>query len=73
MTAEEFAKRIDELRYELDDMDIIIRSLRKEWYEKGSYIPLLRLHAVSVRIGDLIEALDNLGEVEKDIIGGIKL
>lgn len=29
MTADELAKRIDELRYELDDIDIIIRSLRK--------------------------------------------
>lgn len=70
MTAEELAKRIGELRYELDDMGIIIRSLRKEWHEKGSYTSLLRLHTVSVRIGDLIEAFENLSKVELSIIGG---
>lgn len=70
MTADELAKRIDELRYELDDMDVIIRSLRKEWHEKGSYISLLRLHTVSVRISDLIEAFENLSKVELSIIGG---
>ena len=70
MTADELAKRIDELRYELDDMGIIIRSLRKEWHEKGSYISLLRLHTVSVRISDLIEAFEDLSKVELSIIGG---
>ena len=66
MTADELAKRIDEL----DDIDIIIRSLRKEWHEKGSYISLLRLHTVSVRIGDLIEAFEDLSKVELSIVGG---
>lgn len=70
MTADELAKKIDELRYELDDMDVIIRGLRKEWHEKGSYISLLRLHTVSVRISDLIEAFENLSKVELSIIGG---
>lgn len=71
MTPKELGKRINELRYQLDEMDIIMRCLRKEWYEKGSFISFLRLHTISVRISDLIEAFNKLTEVEIRIVGEI--
>lgn len=61
---------IDNLHYELEDVDLIIRRMRKEWFEKGSDISVLRLHILSMRIRDLLEALDNLSVVEKRLIGG---
>lgn len=73
MTLRELNTKIDNLRYELDEMNMIMRALRKEWYEKGSYISILKLHTICVGVVDLIEALDDLSECEKSIIGGIKL
>lgn len=65
MTADVVAERIDELRYVLDDVDTIIRGLRKEWFEKGNYISVLRL-----RVSDLLDALNDLTSVEMSILGG---
>lgn len=70
MTAEELAKRIDELRYQLEDVDSLMRGMSKEQYEKGGRISALRLHTVRISIFALMEALDNLSVVEKRILGG---
>lgn len=73
MVTKDIELKIDNLRYALDDVDLLMRRVRKECFEKGNYITVLRIHTLCIRLFDLIEALDNLGEVEKNIIGGIKL
>lgn len=73
MLTKDIELRLDNLRYALDDVDLLMRGVRKEYYEKRDYISVLRIHTLCIRLFDLIEALDNLGEVEKNIIGGIKL
>ena len=73
MVTKDIELKIDNLRYALDDVDLLMRRARKEWFEKGNYISVLRIHTFCIRIFDLIEALDNLTEIEKNIIGGIKL
>lgn len=70
MTSKDVIIKIENLRYALDDVDMLMRASRKEQYEKGSYISLLKLYIVSERISDLIEAFDNLTKDELSIIGG---
>lgn len=70
MTSKDVNIKIDNLLCALDEVDILLRGLRKECYEKCSYISLLRLHKVCICISDLIEALDNLSVIEKGLIGG---
>lgn len=71
MNLSEISDRVAKLRFELENVDFIIRGLRKKRFEKGSYISVLRLHTISMRIYDLVQALDHLSEVETNIIGGI--
>lgn len=61
---------IDNLRYALDDVDLIMRGVVNEYLKKGDNLSLMRLYTVYIRIGDLIEALSNLTVNEKAIIGG---
>ena len=63
---------IDNLRYALDDVELIMRGVVvvNDYLKKGDNLSLMRLHAVYIRIGDLIEALNNLTVDEKAIIGG---
>lgn len=73
MTSKDLVIKIDNLRYELDDVDVLMRSARKEAYEKGDYLSELRLHTVCVRLYDLLEALENLTVDAKRIIEGVDL
>lgn len=73
MTVEELDVKLNNLHYELDDLYGIIMELKKEWFEKGNYISVLRLHTISVRIWDLLDNFDDFTEIEKSIIGELKL
>lgn len=73
MTVEELDTKLNILHYELDDLYGIIMDLKKEWFEKGNFISVLRLHTVSMRIWDLLDNFDDITEVEKSIIGELKL
>lgn len=73
VTSKDVIIRLENLRYALDDVDILMRGLRTEWYEKGDYTCVLRIHTLCVRLYDLIEALDNLSLDEKTLLGGVNL
>lgn len=73
MTQSEVIISADKLRYLLIKAEDITRRMSKDWFEKDCYISAMRLATVQMRIEDLIVALDNLGEIDKRIIGGIKL
>ena len=70
VTSKDINIMIDNLRYALDDVDLIMRGVVNDYLKKGYNLSLMRLHAVCIRIGDLIEALNNLTVDEKAIIGG---
>lgn len=70
MTSKDINIMIDNLRYALDDVDLIMRGVVNDYLKKGDNLSLMRLHTVYIRIGDLIEALSNLTVDEKAIIGG---
>ena len=73
MTQSEIIISVDKLRYLLIKAEDITRGMSKDWFEKDCYISAMRLANVQMRIEDLIVALDNMGEVDKRIIGGLKL
>ena len=60
MTSKDLVININNLRHELDDVDVLMRSARKEAYENGDYLSELRLHTVCIRLYDLVAALENL-------------
>lgn len=73
MTVEELGTKLNILHYELDDLYGIIIKLKKEWFEKGNFISVLRLHTISMRIWDLLDSFDDFTEIEKSIIGELKV
>lgn len=74
MSLVELGVKIDDLRYMLDNVDVILRGLSKDYFEKGKYISVLRLNTVDMRVCDLIEALNYLSTTEKSIMwDGVKL
>lgn len=73
MTTEELDIKLKELCYSLDEMYEIMVGLRKEWLERGNDICALRIHTICVHIWDLLDVLDSFAEVEKSIIGELKL
>ena len=73
MTVEELDTKLNVLHCELDDLYGIIMKLKKEWFEKGNFISVLRLHTISMRVWDLLDSFDDFTEIEKSIIGELKV
>lgn len=74
MSLVELGVKIDDLRDMLVNVDVILRGLSKDYFEKGKYISVLRLNTVDMRVCDLIEALNYLSTTEKSIMwDGVKL
>lgn len=73
VTSDELDIKINKLYCELNELYSIVSKLRNEWFDKGNYVSVLRLHTFCVRVWDLLDAFGSLTKVEKGIIEGVDL